>query len=178
MCLDFVSDQISNKIRNYIKSQKLPIRVVFTPGRKLRNVFCKSRPYDHKKCLIGNCKICPCITTPNKNCLVKNVVYKITCNLCNHIYIGETSRTCHDRFSEHLRYAKYFNTPSNKEQAFAVHYRISHPQTNPNLNYDILSVQPKTCRRKIFEALFIKKFKPYINLRDELSTIDRFLILD
>ena len=113
LCLDFVSETISNKIRNYMKQKKLPIRVNFKPGRKLGQTFCRSRPYDHKKCLQGNCTICPNIITSNKNCLVKNVVYKIICNLCSAIYIGETSKTCHDRCGEHLRYANHFKTPSN-----------------------------------------------------------------
>ena len=101
------------------------------------------------------------------------------CNICHETYIGETiSRTCHDRLSEHLRYARHYDTPSNREKAFALHYANRHPNIEPDLGFDILSVQPVTSRRKIFEAICIKRFRPKINLRDELSTIERFLILD
>ena len=107
LCLDYVSEEVSNKIRNFIRKSKLNIRVVFLPGRKLRNVFCSSRPYDHKKCMNTKCDICPRITTKGKNCLVKNIVYKITCNIYRQIHIGESSRTAHQRLGEHLRYYYY-----------------------------------------------------------------------
>ena len=87
LCLDYVSEDVSNKIRQFIRKSKLNLRVIFLPGRKLRNLFCSSRPYDHKKCLNTKCDICPRITTKGKNCLVKNIVYKITCNICKgHVY--------------------------------------------------------------------------------------------
>ena len=40
LCLDYVSEEVSNKIRNFIRKCKLNIRVIFLPGRKLRNIFC------------------------------------------------------------------------------------------------------------------------------------------
>ena len=177
LCLDYVSENVCKKIRNYIKKSKLNIRVIFLPGRKLRNVFCTSRPYDYKKCLNQKCEICPKITTKGKNCLVKNIVYKVKCNICNGIYIGESSRTAHQRLGEHLRYARHPNTKSNSEQALAVHYTNNHKDATPDLSFDILTVQPNTSRRKIYEAMFIYQHKPQINLREELKNIERFLIV-
>ena len=41
------------------------------------------------------------------NCQTKNVIYKITCEKCpTFVYIGETERSFHDRFSEHRRDAE------------------------------------------------------------------------
>ena len=41
------------------------------------------------------------------NCKTKNVIYKITCEKCpTFVYIGETERSFHDRFSEHRRDAE------------------------------------------------------------------------
>ena len=69
LCLDYVSEEVSNKIRNFIRKCKLNIRVIFLPGRKLRNIFCSSRPYDHQKCVNSKCSICPRIITKGKTAL-------------------------------------------------------------------------------------------------------------
>ena len=177
LCLDYVSEGVSNRIRNFIRKSKLNIRVVFLPGRKLRNVFCSSRPYDHKKCMNTKCDICPRITTKGKNCLVKNIVYKITCNICRKTYIGESSRTAHQRLGEHLRYAKHPLTKSNCEKALAVHYIKEHNGCDPDLSFDILTIQLNTHRRKIYEAMFIYEHQPEMNLREELKNVERFLIV-
>ena len=63
--LPYLSDNVSNKIRYYVKSRKLPVRIIFTPGNTLRQMFCSSRPFDKPSCVLGNpkkCQICPKIT--------------------------------------------------------------------------------------------------------------------
>ena len=59
-------------------------------------------------------------------------------------YLGETERTAHDRLLEHLRYAKYPNTASNKKEALAVHYAAEHPGMEPDLAFTILTIEPNT----------------------------------
>ena len=174
--LDFISDSISNRIRNHIKQNNLPIKVTFTPARKLRNILCNNRPLDKKVCTNNSCKICPLLITNNKDCEVKNVVYKVKCKICDQIYVGETCRRAHDRLGEHLRYASFPLTPSNVSQAFAMHYTSLHAGLSPDLEFEILKVESNTVRRKTAEAMFIIKLNPAINKRDELDTIKRFLI--
>ena len=82
--LPYISEKTSNQIRNYIKSRKLPIRPIFTPGRTLKDMFCRSRPFDQKGCILGNpanCRVCP--TIEGGKCATKHVVYRVTCNLCS-----------------------------------------------------------------------------------------------
>ena len=74
--LDYVFEELSDKIRNFVKKSKLNISVMFLPGKKLRNVFCSSHPYDHRKSLNTNCDTCPRITTEGKNRFVNNIVFK------------------------------------------------------------------------------------------------------
>ena len=176
LTLDFISDSISNKIRNHIKQHNLPIKVTFTPAKKLKNVLCNNRPLDRKSCINNSCKICPLLITANKDCEIKNIVYKVRCKICNQLYIGETSRRAHDRLGEHLRYATYPRTPSNVNQAFALHYTSSHAGLSPDLEFEVLKVERNTVRRKIAEAMLIIKLNPSINKRDELDNIRRFLI--
>ena len=56
--LPYISEQISDQILKFIKNCGLPIRVIFTPGKKLRNLFCCSRPYDKPVCESKTCQIC------------------------------------------------------------------------------------------------------------------------
>ena len=176
--LDFISDSISNKIRNYIKKNKLPIKVTFTPGVKLKDLICQNRPLDKRKCINNSCNACPLISKQNEDCQAKNIVYKVKCNICGEFYIGECYRCAHERLGEHLRYATYPKTPSNSDRAFAIHYNTCHENVPPDLNFEILKVENNTVRRKIFEALMIIKHKPQINTREELETIQRFLVLN
>ena len=125
--------------------------------------------------MINKCNICPILVTKNKDCSVKNVVYRIDCVICAKSYIGETERTVHDRIGEHMRYAKFPNTPSNKDKALAMHYNTEHPNIVPNLVVHIMTIEPNTVRRKIFEAIMINNFKPSLNLKEELRTVHRFL---
>ena len=62
----------------------------------------------------------------------KNVIYCITCTLCNKLYIGETGRRLGDRFREHLRdvekndkdaskpVARHFNLPNHSKKHMAI----------------------------------------------------------
>ena len=91
------------------------------------------------KCARSRCKICLFIVNTSKisepkrsvkitdrfTCTSANVIYCITCTLCNKLlYIGETGRRLGDRFREHLRdvekndkdaskpVARHFNLPN------------------------------------------------------------------
>ena len=175
LTLDFVSQNLAYQIKNEVRRLGLAVRLNFTSKNKLRNKLCSSRPFDKRGCVINSCDICPKIVTINKDCSVKNVVYLVTCLICLQFYLGETERTAHDRLGEHLRYAKFPNTPSNMNKALAVHYRTDHPGGDPNLSFDILNIEPNTVRRKIFEAILITNLKPTLNLKEELKTVLRFL---
>ena len=52
LTLPYTTEKDANGIRNYVRSNKLPIRLVFTPGKTLNNMFCKSRPYDTSTCVL------------------------------------------------------------------------------------------------------------------------------
>ena len=175
MKLPYLSEDISRDILRFIKSKELPITVIFLPGRRLRDLLCSSRPYDGRKCTITNCMICTKLTG-NKDCSVLNPVYQIICNHCKEMYIGESSRTAHERLGEHLRYASNPTAESYKEEALAVHYRACHPGLLPDLEFTILRTENKTVLRKIYEALLIYSLKPSINDKEECKLLERFLI--
>ena len=114
------------------------------------------------------------MTHPTLDCTVKGVVYKIVCNLCNEIYVGETARPCRERFKEHRLAAKSPNIYPN--EALAAHYQSQHNGEPPDLEFDILATgldQP--VRRKVTEAILIKSLKPSINKREDGEKIEQFI---
>ena len=92
------------------------------------------------------CKTCPFILNTSKisgpkpsvkitdgfTCTSANVMYCITCTLCNKLYIGETGRRVGNRFREHLRdvekndkdgsepVARHFNLHNHSKQHMAI----------------------------------------------------------
>ena len=132
-----MSEQVLMNICSFIQKRKLPITVIFTPGKKLQELFCSSRPHDKQGCTLSNCKICPRVVD-NRDCSIAYPIYHITCNLCGESYVGESCRTLHDRMSEHLRFASSPTCNSYKEEAFAVHYSENHNGMKPDLNFELL----------------------------------------
>ena len=98
------------------------------------------------KCACSRCKTCLFIINTSKisgpkrsvkitdrlTCTPANVIYCITCTLCNKLYIGETGRRLGDRFREHLRdvekndkdaskpVACHFNLPNHSKEHMAI----------------------------------------------------------
>ena len=98
------------------------------------------------KCARSRCKTCLFIINTSKisgpkrsvkitdrfTCTSANVIYCITCTLCNKLYIGETGRRLGDRFREHLRdvekndkdaskpVARHFNLPNHSKKHMAI----------------------------------------------------------
>ena len=173
--IPYVSEFVSYEILRFIKKRKLPINVVFIPGRKLRDILCSSRPLDKAQCTLNKCKICELLEN-DVDCSTSHPVYQITCRLCNEIYCGGSSRSLHERLSEHLRYASSPEKASYRDEALATHYREHHPGLSPLLSFKLLHVERNTIMRKILEAYTISKLNPTINDRNECIDIKRFLI--
>ena len=178
LVLPYISEVVCNKIRNYIKQQKLKIRPIFKPGRTLSQMYCKSRPLDTRICVLGNpsnCDVCPMIS--NGNCSMSCLVYRITCKLCSTVmeYNGETYRPCHDRFLEHRRAA---NNPEgeNLKNGVGKHYNQFHKGCKASLEFYILDRQSVTVRRKISEAFQIYKNEPAMNDRMEMADTRKLLV--
>ena len=173
--LPYVSEEVSSKIRTYIKKKKLAVRPIFTPGQTLSQRFCQSRPLDKRICTLGNsrnCKICPLIT--NGTCAQRNLIYRVDCKLCQDFYEGETYRPCHDRFSEHIRAAN--NPRSYPNNSIGKHYAECHVNCVSNVSFTILDRQSSTARRKISEAIMISRHEPKLNAREELVETMKFML--
>ena len=134
--------------------------------------FCCSRPNDKITCFNKKCPIFPKLTD-GSDCTATGVVYKIICKYCNQAYIGEFSRSLHERLMEHNRYA---SSPTNyHEEALSTHYTKYHINCKPDLSFSILERVKSTVMRKIKEAFHIVNQKPEINLKQECISLERYL---
>ena len=89
-----VSERLNYKITNIFRKEGIPVRVTHK-SYTLRRAL--SQNNTERTCTRANCPI------SNTNlCLLRNVVYQITCNNCIQHYIGSTTRFVHDRVREHL----------------------------------------------------------------------------
>ena len=92
--MPYVSERLNYKIANIFRKEGIPVRVTHK-SYTLRRALSPNNT--ERTCTRANCPI------SNTNlCLLRNVVYQITCNNCNQHYIGSTTRFVHDRVREHL----------------------------------------------------------------------------
>ena len=180
--IPFLSDKCTAKVKEAAKSFQIPVRVVTTPGKKLRDMLTSSRPLDKKRCPNNNCRTCLALGDKGK-CTDQNVVYEVRCGFpeCQQsgigLYNGETYRPIGDRFNEHFRSAKNPTAKSYKEMPFAKHYSTHHPNAEPpKLLLKILQKTSTTVDRKIKEARTILHNKPDLNNRDEQAELRKFLV--
>ena len=123
-----------------------------------------------------NCKICPILR--NGTCHQKRVVYKITCLQlqCENkqSYIGETTRTIHDRVSEHLRAGN--NPAAHRDNSLGAQYAEHYRGIKANVLVEIMDTKTNVVDRKLCEAINIHKQKPKLNEKNELESVVKYII--
>jgi len=85
--------------------------------RKITNLF---KQTDIKIAFKNNNNISQILrpkTTNNTPVYNKSGIYKLTCKICQHVYVGQTSRNLKQRYQEHIRYIRN----SDPQSAFAQH---------------------------------------------------------
>ena len=143
---------------------------------------------------------CPPCQIPGErgNCKKKNVVYESCCEVCNPVsnhqedqdhppgraktpregvYIGETSRTLHERALEHVNDARSFSTKSH----IIKHWMTTHPDlpSPPTMIFSVKAQYRDCLSRQIGEALRINFTKDTIlNSKNEYlsNTVSRLTI--
>ena len=97
-----------------------------------------------------------------KLCLLRHAVYQIMCNNCNQHYIRNTTRFIHNRLREHL---------NNDNSSVKKH--LSQCQNKVYKGFEIKSIviENDPTNLWLFEAFYIRKYKPIINSRKECSAV-------
>ena len=182
--MPYLSDQCTAKIKRAAEKYKLPLRVVTTPGLKLKNILTSSKPLDKPQCPNNNCQTCKALKPNSKGrCTDSNVIYHMHCEKkkCQPVnighYDGETYRPTHYRFSEHYRAAKNPQAKSYLNNPWAKHYKQHHPGCkDPKIGIEILDRATTTNERKIKEARVILKNNSDLNDKNEQTDLRRFLV--
>jgi len=91
----------------------------------------------------------------NKN---SSGIYKLKCNICNNVYVGQSGRSINVRHKEHIRYIRTNNPLS----AYALHIlqnRYEYGTTADTLQ--LLKTCQKDTRMNVWEALYMQVFNQH-----------------
>ena len=124
---------VSEKIKKHCKAiPSSKLRLAFKPSRTIRNSLA---------CIKNR-------IPPEKR---KGVVYKIPCQDCDQVYVGEMGRTLKRRIAEH----KFAVRKKDEDNGIAVHVSKSKHKIDWE-NADITGSEPWYWRRRVKEALRIR----------------------
>ena len=125
------------------------IRPWFDGGKSLRKQF--HPPKERVQCK-SDCKFCAICSRSNL-CNRKNVIYKIKCNMCDKLYIGQTHRHISSRINEHI-FLK-------SDSAVREHFTQDHPGIclQTNVEWDLLrSGVFHYHKRLVLESMYIGNY--------------------
>ena len=99
-------------------------------------------------------------------CLRRNAVYQLTCNSCDQQYIGSTTRFIHDRVREHL---------NNDNSSVKKHISSCQNNDHKGINIKIIMSENDPANLRLYEAFYIRKYKPTLNSREECTEFAELL---
>ena len=101
----------------------------------------------------NQCISCQTALRPG-NCFIKNAVYLITCQICDSVYVGQSSRTIRSRIIEH-----YKNTTSH----VFLHMQSHGQDQQHNFKWKIACTHPYLDERIAIESLLIRRQNNLMN---------------
>ena len=146
----YLNEAHKRKCLNLVRRAGLSdfVSLWFDCGKPLRRIF---QPPKETLTCNTNCNTCICNTSTFNQCLLKNVIYEITCGLCPKIYIGESSRQVKYRILEH-------SNTNNKSSAVVQHFASDHQSSDVSIKWRLLhSGLHSFEKRLILEAHYIGK---------------------
>ena len=95
--------KLQKEYSKIIKKHKVNIKVVEKAGKQIKTTLQTSDPFKQNKCQDEECFPCKTNKT-NKptNCRKDGIIYTITCDECQAIYVGESARNANCRGREHV----------------------------------------------------------------------------
>jgi hypothetical protein len=146
ICVPFISQSQRNQIIKTAHRTGMheKIRIIFKTERSLAWQF-RAKP-EQPKCPT-NCLSCSTAAKPNC-CFTKCAIYKITCCICNLVYIGQTGRTMRSRIHEHIK--------SDKSHVF-LHMRGHATGDITQFQWRVITTHPYETTRLAIEAQHINK---------------------
>lgn len=124
--------KISDKISKLLKNND--VHVAFRTTNTVRRAICNGK----EKTEVGR----------------KSGIYKLTCNQCNSVYVGQTGRSFDIRYKEHI--SAYRNARPERSH-FAEHLLNTGHQLSDGHSYEVLHTCSKGLRLSVLENLEIIK---------------------
>ena len=160
LCLPYVSEQHKRKVYTILRKNDMlkNTRVIFKPGNKLKNHLTRTalNPTQCNRRSEKTCYDC------GLSCMVKNVVYQLTCTLCSETYVGETGRFKRSRCWEHFKSAR----DGKRDTAMGRHYLQHHRDTpfpERPFDFEVLRKCKDFTDRMLWQSYHIKKLNPKMN---------------
>ena len=162
--LPYIDETLARRVNGAVRSSGLKARVAWKSGKTVAKHMTRSA-LERPPCPAGNKRCHTCEAGLRGYCHTKNVVYKITCNLCEEqpaVYIGESKRRVRERFNEHVRDAKN----KTKNTPLGDHVTRMHPSCTISSTSFKISIE-RVCKDvadlKIAESVEIRNQKPCLN---------------
>ena len=169
MRLLYIDETLVRRVNGILRRSKAPLKVAWTSGPTLGEKLITSA-FSKPPCPAGQRHCHTCESGLKGKCARKNVVYKITCKMCEtktrtQFYIGECTRPVRYRFNEHLSDARLRkpDTPLG-EHITDFHINASNTEINAGFNIEILSSGRDSAEIKIAESIQIRNLKPTLNM--------------
>lgn len=143
----FTSEAIKRKVKSLIRRVGLSetVKPWFDCGPSLRRIF---HPPKERQLCASDCEFCRISSRPHQ-CLLKNVIYRIDCQLCHLVYVGETKRQILYRLREHT-------TTGSGDSTVSQHFMQQHAGSPINIKWDVLHRGARRYQtRKTLEAIYI-----------------------
>jgi len=145
----FLGEDHKRKVLGVLRRTGLTekIRICFTSGRSLKRIL--HPPKERKECSTA-CETCSSAKQKGR-CFSKWAIYRISCSICDKIYIGETTRTVQSRLHEHFK--RESSTVFN-------HFKESHPQhiVQHNIKWEVLHHNVRSWHKRTYlEAICISE---------------------
>lgn len=145
--IPYVSNEVEHKIRKAIKGLGVRVHIAHK-GLKMKHAL-KMRSMNGEKCALKNCLL-------NSNlCMIRGAIYEIKCGQCGAAYIGSSWRYLHTRYREHLT----------QKASPIYNHNI---KCKGQLSLAVLATEGNIQNMRIKEAIYIKKRKPTLNVKDDL----------
>ena len=172
--------ELASSCKEVFKRQGIKVKVVEKVSNTIKKSLTKSNPFQVPGCNHTSCKVCG---MKNKvNCKTRDVVYRISCKDTNESgepcegvdYVGETSRSIAERFSEHYTILNSRHEATRKKSFLFEHMKEKHDGKTPLLEIKLLHrcfADPSL--RQAIEAVVIKEEDPLLNRKEEWNNEPR-----
>ena len=171
---------LAESCRKEFKNAGFRVKVVERSGRTVKTALTKSNPFKKNGCDEPTCEVCD--IGADVHCKSRDVLYRISCAgqdssnqpCANITYIGETSRSIKERFSEHWRKMHHPKKAERKKSFIYDHMNEVHEGGAPPVTLEIVERfinDPGV--RQAAEAVCIREEKPKLNGKEEWTNLPR-----